>query len=106
MVAIVSDKFVSLYERLKEFSSFYDLSAERLGRLWVGYSFDGLPEFLMEACTNRHVFHKVCLEEYHEFLPMSFMAPVRMSQQTFRVTNSTFVSVFTSWSCTVLNFHC
>jgi len=45
-----------------------ELSAERPWRPWVehygvGYSLDGLPEFLMEACTNRHVFHKVCLEE-------------------------------------------
>jgi hypothetical protein len=47
---------------------FYELSAEHPTKPWiehygVGYSDDGLPEFLMEACTNHHVFHKVCLEE-------------------------------------------
>ena len=47
---------------------FYPLSDERPGLPWhdhygLGYSDDGLPEFLIEACLNRHVFHKVCLEQ-------------------------------------------
>lgn len=47
---------------------FEPLSAERPGFPWhehydTSYSYDGLPDFIIEACENRHVFHKVCLEQ-------------------------------------------